>query len=376
MTIKDRIEQIKSRVTILEVVSFYGVELQKKGEWFTGHCPFHDHEDKKPSFAVRPSKGRCGCFGCGKGGDVVDFVEQMENCNRITALETLEKRYLIQSTTEGAKVPQIAKKTAKDVDLLPMWLVEKSQEKGDERKSVLFEFLSRVYGPDKTLKAFEAYRVGTTKRQETIFWQIDKGGGVRAGKIMRYMEDDGHRDKDRKGSINWVHTYKDESGKDLRKRGIISEDWTQTQCLFGEHLLTKRPLDVVGLVESEKTALVASICLPKYVWVSVGGASNFTPERAKPLENRKVLVFADLNKADEWEQRAEELRGKGYDVKLSQVFQQLATDEDRKKGHDIADVLIRYAKAHPFTDEALFASMQRKNADLAEMAETLSLEVV
>lgn len=367
------IAEIKNSIDILAVVRSYGVELRQRGGYLTGRCPFHD--DKEPSFAVYPKTQTFKCYGCGSGGDVVDFVEKMENCDKKTVLDTLKARYLIQSTAERVKVPQIAKKTAKDVDLLPMWLVEKSQERGDERKSVLFEFLSVLYGPDETLKAFEAYRVGTTKRQEAIFWQIDKGGGVRAGKIMRYNEE-GHRDKDRKGSINWVHTYKDESGKDLRKRGIISEDWTQTQCLFGEHLLKERPLDVVGLVESEKTALVASICLPKFVWVSVGGATNFTAERAKPLENRKVLVYADLNKADEWRQKAEELRGEGYDIELAEEYQQLATDEDREKGHDIADVLIRYAKAHPFTDEALFASMQRKNENLAEMAEALSLEVV
>ena len=358
------IAEIKNSIDILAVVRSYGVELRQKGGYLTGRCPIH--EDKKPSFAVYPKTQTFKCFGCGKGGDVVDFVEAVEDCNTETALETLEKRYLIQSTTEGAKVPQIAKKTAKDADLLPMWLVERSQEKGDERKSVLFEFLIGVFGHDNTLRAFETYRVGTTKKRETIFWQIDKGGGVRAGKIMRYKED-GHRDKSSFGT--WAHAL-------LKERGTISEGWTLTQCLFGEHLLTQRRFDVVGLVESEKTALIASICFPELVWVAVGGASNFNEQRLKPLFGRKVLVYADLDKADEWEQRAEELRGKGYDVELAEEFQQLATDKDRADKCDIADALIREAKARPFTAEALFASMRRKNVDLAEMAGTLALEVV
>lgn len=357
------IAEIKNSIDILAVVRSYGVALRQKGGYLTGRCPIH--EDKEPSFAVYPKTQTFKCFGCDKSGDVVDFVEAVERCDRKTALETLKARYLIQSTAEGAKVPQIAKKTAKDADLLPMWLVEKSQEKGDERKSTLFEFLSGVFGHDETLRAFTAYRVGTTKQRETIFWQIDRGGGVRAGKIMRYRED-GHRDKSSFGT--WAHTL-------LKEKGTISEGWTLTQCLFGEHLLKDDVLDV-GLVESEKTALIASICLPKYVWVAVGGASNFNEKRLKPLQGRKVLVYADLDKAEEWEQRAEELRGKGYDVKLSQVFQQLATDEDRAGKCDIADALIREAIERPFTAEALFASMRRKNGDLAEMAETLSLEVV
>lgn len=358
------IAEIKNSIDILAVVRSYGVELQKKGSYFTGRCPIH--EDKKPSFAVYPKTQTFKCYGCGSGGDVVDFVEKMENCDKKTALETLKARYLIQSATEGAKIPQIAKKTAKKVYLLDEEFVKRSQENGTTKKSVLFEYLSPVFGHAHTLKAFTDYRVGTTRERETIFWQIDKGGGVRAGKIMRYMED-GHRDKSNFGT--WVHTL-------LKNKGAISEGWTLTQCLFGEHLLNKRRFDVVGLVESEKTALIASIRFPKFVWVAVGGASNFNEQRLKPLEGRKVLVYADLDKADEWEQKAEELRGKGYDVKLSQVFQQLATDEDRAGKCDIADALIREAIARPFTDEALFASMQRKNADLAEMAETLSLEVV
>lgn len=358
------IAEIKNSIDILAVVRSYGVELRKKGEWFAGRCPFH--EDKKPSFAVYPKTQTFKCFGCGKGGDVVDFVEAVDDCDRKTALETLKARYLIQSTAEGAKVPQIAKKTAKDVDLLPMWLVEKSQENGNEKKSVLFEFLSGVFGHDNTLRAFTVYRVGTTKKRETIFWQIDKGGGVRAGKIMRYRED-GHRDKSSFGT--WAHTL-------LKEKGTISEGWTLTQCLFGEHLLKDRRFDVVGLVESEKTALIASICLPSLVWVAVGGATNFNEQRLKPLKGRKVLVYADLDKAEEWEQRAKELRGKGYDIELADVLEQLATDKDRADKCDIADALIREAKARPFTAEALFASMQRKNGDLAEMAEALALELV
>lgn len=359
------IAEIKNSIDILTVVRSYGVELQKKGRTLMGLCPFPSHDDTNGSLAVYPKTQTFKCYGCGSGGDVVDFVEAVERCDKKTALETLKARYLIQSTTEGAKVPQIAKKTAKDVDLLPMRLVEKSQENGTTKKSVLFEYLSGVFGHAATLKAFTAYRVGTTKQREAIFWQIDKGGGVHAGKIMRYRED-GHRDKSSFGT--WAHTL-------LKEKGTISEGWTLTQCLFGEHLLKDDVLDV-GLVESEKTALVASICLPKYVWVAVGGASNFNEKRLKPLKGRKVLVYADLDKADEWEQKAEELRGKGYDIELSQVFQRLATDEDRAGKCDIADALINEAIARPFTDEALFASMQRKNADLAEMAETLSLEVV
>lgn len=70
------IEEIKARVSIVELVSRY-VTLQQKGDRFWGLCPFHT--EKTPSFSVLPDKGFFHCFGCGKSGSLFDFVMEMEH---------------------------------------------------------------------------------------------------------------------------------------------------------------------------------------------------------------------------------------------------------------------------------------------------------
>jgi DNA primase len=70
-------DKVKQQADIVRVVGEY-VRLKKSGQNFTGLCPFH--AEKSPSFAVHPVKQIYHCFGCGKGGDVFNFVMEMEKC--------------------------------------------------------------------------------------------------------------------------------------------------------------------------------------------------------------------------------------------------------------------------------------------------------
>lgn len=72
----DFVEEIKSRLSIEELVSQY-VQLKRAGRNFKGLCPFHS--EKTPSFVVSPDKGIAYCFGCHKGGDIFRFVQEVEN---------------------------------------------------------------------------------------------------------------------------------------------------------------------------------------------------------------------------------------------------------------------------------------------------------
>ena len=73
---KEKLEEIKAKNDILDVVSEY-IELTPKGNRLMSLCPFHN--DKTPSFTVYPEKGSFYCFGCGTGGDVIEFVKLIKN---------------------------------------------------------------------------------------------------------------------------------------------------------------------------------------------------------------------------------------------------------------------------------------------------------
>lgn len=85
----DIIEQLIERNDIVDVVSDY-VKIKRKGKDYFGLCPFHN--EKTPSFSVVPSKQIYYCFGCGKGGNVINFVSSIENVEYIDAIKMLADR--------------------------------------------------------------------------------------------------------------------------------------------------------------------------------------------------------------------------------------------------------------------------------------------
>src|SRR6267154_3282048 len=82
-------EKVKQQADIVRVVGEY-VRLKKTGKDFSGLCPFH--QEKTPSFTVSPIKQIFYCFGCGKGGDVYNFVMAMEKCEFPEAVKLVAEK--------------------------------------------------------------------------------------------------------------------------------------------------------------------------------------------------------------------------------------------------------------------------------------------
>jgi len=90
----DDIQLVRERARIDEVIEQY-VTLRNAGAGARkGLCPFHD--EKSPSFNVRPSQGSYYCFGCGAGGDVFKFLQEIEGLGFVEAVERLANKYGIQ----------------------------------------------------------------------------------------------------------------------------------------------------------------------------------------------------------------------------------------------------------------------------------------
>ena len=93
------IAQVRERARIDEVISEY-VALRRAGAGsLKGLCPFHD--EKTPSFNVRPTHGTFHCFGCGEGGSVIDFVMKIEHLGFVEAVERLADRVGVRLTYTG-----------------------------------------------------------------------------------------------------------------------------------------------------------------------------------------------------------------------------------------------------------------------------------
>jgi DNA primase len=83
------VAEINAKVELLAYVSQFAT-LKRRGREYVGLCPFHS--EKTPSFSLNAEKGLWHCYGCGKGGDLIKFVETMENVDFSGAIELLAKR--------------------------------------------------------------------------------------------------------------------------------------------------------------------------------------------------------------------------------------------------------------------------------------------
>ncbi len=104
--ISDRdIAAIRERTRIEDVVGDY-VQLRRAGaDSLKGLCPFHD--EKSPSFHVRPNHGHFHCFGCGEGGDVYAFIQKIEHISFVEAVELLADRIGYTVTYTGAAATNV-----------------------------------------------------------------------------------------------------------------------------------------------------------------------------------------------------------------------------------------------------------------------------
>ncbi len=96
-----QVEEIRDRNNIVEVISEY-LNLKRDGANYKALCPFHS--EKTPSFKVSPSKQIFHCFGCGKGGNVFTFVQEIENISFYEALKKLAARVGIILKEDNKKV--------------------------------------------------------------------------------------------------------------------------------------------------------------------------------------------------------------------------------------------------------------------------------
>src|SRR5690606_7619202 len=100
----ESIRHVLDRADIVEVVSQF-INLKRRGTNYIANCPFHN--EKTPSFNVNPGRGIFKCFGCGKGGDVVSFIQEYEKFSFLEAVRWLADFYnVVLEETEAPPAVQ------------------------------------------------------------------------------------------------------------------------------------------------------------------------------------------------------------------------------------------------------------------------------
>jgi hypothetical protein len=220
------------------------------------------------------------------------------------------------------------KKPAREniISLIPFKVFDKTLQAYDNNN--LVKFLIKRLGPELAEEAIQRYYLGTSKHWQgaTIFWQIDINGRIRTGKVMLYNPENGKRVKKPFSHINWIH-----------KIGNF-KNYNLNQCLFGEHLLNMYPEKNIAIVESEKTALIASAYIPENNWLATGNLNNLSRKNIQQLKGKKVTLYPDAGAFHIWKEKAERLKDIA-DISISKLIETRATNEEKRKGFDLADYL-------------------------------------
>jgi hypothetical protein len=193
------------------------------------------------------------------------------------------------------------------------------------------QYLKKIFSEDEIKNAILKYCIGTSNywNGATIFWQINNFEKVNTGKVMLFDIENGKRVKKPYSHINWMHKI------------LKLQNFELQQCLFGLHLINEHKTKTIGLVESEKTAVIMSIFLPKYIWLATGSKTNFKYELLKPIKEYHVLAFPDKSEYEDWNKRTIELNQLGFKIKCSKIIEKLNVEN----GYDLADYYIDNNKA-------------------------------
>ena len=222
-------------------------------------------------------------------------------------------------------------------DRIPSEQVEKTLYPEDYEKNDFTVFLDAIFGEDLTNHLIEKFMIGTYERwgrSSPVFWQIDEKWEVRTGKIMAYDSDTGSRlKKEDQNYISWFHS-------ELKYKGVLT-DFNLQQCLFGAHQLNTEPADKpIGIVESEKTAIIMTALMPDFIWMASGGLSQIKKEIFMPLFGREIRLFPDLNGFEKWEEKKEILLDAGFDISINDFLEKNTSIEEKKEGFDLVDFFL------------------------------------
>lgn len=322
----------------------------------------------------------------GNAGEMIDKTVGRCNHESGCGYHYTPKQFFIDNPVEKERFTDSVKqktfqkpiqKPQQETGYIPFSYVEKSVSYNSSFVYFLCGLFDRYTLESPTIeKMMQDYALGATKVGSVIYWQIDIKGKVRTGKVMKYDPNTGHRIKDG-GGINWIHSI-------MKRQGLLPEDFNLVQCLFGEHLLRMYPDKVVALVESEKSALIASGVYPEYIWLATGGKSQLSIDKLKVLQGRTVIMFPDVDGFEYWSDKAKEVEAIGCKVVVSDLLEKNATAEDRENKIDLADWLIRNLSESTVTEvrsglseaERNLQIMTEKNPALQLLIDTFDLKLI
>lgn len=238
-------------------------------------------------------ENRIECENCNFEFDSSTYPDYCPNCGygyniSLFEKESIQRRILAEhSKDDFSSFVNDAGPREKPKD----WMLKREYITPSLLSNHLYHFIKDLYGDDKVDRVIAKYRLETHTKDDfkgaAIFYQFDKDNQCHAFKVIQYDEN-GHRITGDK------RTPKNE--KDLfYQKPLMGKG---NYCLFGRHLLNMPDAQdkPICIVESEKTAIIASIVYPEAIWMATGSCYYLYNNKIMDFVNdRKIILFPDVD---------------------------------------------------------------------------------
>jgi len=295
------------------------------------------------------TRSRHTCPNCGKRREFTRFIDTDTNkylpdnvgiCNRASSCgySYTAKQFFADNPTGSKFVktragksqqfkPQVLIELPKSFDFIAPEHLKPTLRNYDRNAFVQFLFDLFPDASEEIQTVLKMYFVGTYE-DYTCFPGIDRLNRICRAKLIKFNRATGKR---LKGQFDT---------SSLPAKLKLKEDFQYKQIFFGEHLLSKYPNKTVAVVEAEKTAIIASLCLPESVWLATGSKQWLKAGRLQRFENRQIILYPDADGFNQWQAVATDAQRQGLNVKASSLIENFATSEQKQNQYDLADYLI------------------------------------
>ncbi len=308
MISKETIQQIQSRIDIVDIVGSF-VKLKRRGTNYLGLCPFHN--EKSPSFTVSGAKEIYKCFGCGKSGNSIGFLMELEKYSYVEALRWLANKYGIEIEETVVSPEQKLQQQASDslyiINSFAQKFFSEALLESEEGKDIALSYLKERGFREDIIQKFQlGYNPvsGDAFAKAAISAQYNSELLVKSGLIVN--RDNGPRDNYRERIIFPIHN---QSGKVLGFGARLikkndkapkyintpeNEIYVKSKILYGSYfarmaidkadecLLVEGYTDVVSLHQAGVENVVAS------------GGTSLTPDQlrlVKKYTNNLTIIY-------------------------------------------------------------------------------------
>lgn len=237
-------------------------------------CKRNNKDGKFVNFVDQPNTYGY-CHSCGKSVFPPSLYKNSNNelytwNNNIERFEKLNSIEQLNNQSINLYYKESLRKSSTKKKYIETKIVE--QTLNSQIENNLLKYMRANYPKTKVDEAKRRYFIGTYSDGGTCFWEINKENNVQKLKVSYYNLNGKRTDK-------YKVPYKNEDG--------------YYSSLFGGHLISKNK--PIILVESEKTAIISSILLPKYTWLAYSGVNGLTNDKCLPLVGHSIIILPDMS---------------------------------------------------------------------------------